>query len=215
LQIEFSIPISFKTKNVYSTYSELSWSINMDQLERIFKQIVKSLPYSSGSSQMNLLENLHFEIYLNEKTIKNQTTNLSRIERTFSRSFRTINAKESLKKDKSKTKRSTGYKEFEYKLTNLMSNVRYSLSLSARIMYLESFPSKVLTFNTLGNFLNKFNICTIFNSHLKINKTFAIFFLKLIMYNFLSYLQKNRLKMNLVYVSCVCLYIFFYLVFCF
>jgi hypothetical protein len=112
------------------------------------------MPYSSGSSQTSLIENLHFEIYLNEKTTANQTKNISLIDnRKYARSFRTISAKESFKKEKSKTKRNSGYKEFEYKLTNLMSNVRYSLSLSARIMYLESFPSKVLTFSTLGNFL--------------------------------------------------------------
>jgi hypothetical protein len=132
----------------------LSWSVNIDQLERIFQKIAKSMPYSSGSSQTSLIENLHFEIYLNEKTTANQTKNISLIDnRKYARSFRTISAKESFKKEKSKTKRNSGYKEFEYKLTNLMSNVRYSLSLSARIMYLESFPSKVLTFSTLGNFL--------------------------------------------------------------
>lgn len=147
----------------------LKWSYDMDLLRVIEKQInfnnqqndfesfqIISSNELSGQDQA-LIKNLYFELYLVNK-VSNYTTR----GRKQNKSFRTISAYKLLLNDNLSKLRRTYMKrqlangleteliQFEYNLTNLWPNSKYSFEITARLFNLESRLSRLFVITTTG-----------------------------------------------------------------
>ena len=147
----------------------------MDLLRQIEKQINKQSQQQSqitnendlykpllndavlSHSDQSLIRNLYFELYLINKitniTMKSPLS--GGVTRKIVKTFRTISAYKLLLNDNlSKLKRFKRNNEqelitFEYNLTNLWPNTKYSFELSARMFNLESYSSRVIKITTM------------------------------------------------------------------
>lgn len=148
----------------------------MDLLRQIEKQINKQSQQQSqianendlfkpllndavlSHSDQSLIRNLYFELYLINKitniTMKSPVSG-GVTTRKIVKTFRTISAYKLLLNDNlSKLKRFKRNNEqelitFEYNLTNLWPNTKYSFELSARMFNLESYSSRVIKITTM------------------------------------------------------------------
>jgi hypothetical protein len=156
----------------------------MDLLRQIEKQINKQSQITNENnsnkpllndavvlshSDQSLIRNLYFELYLINKitniTMKSPLSGGAT--RKIVKTFRTISAYKLLLNDNlSKLKRfkrnnnNNNEQElitFEYNLTNLWPNTKYSFELSARMFNLESYSSRVIKITTMRKCLTLFS----------------------------------------------------------
>ena len=122
----------------------------------LFKPLLNDAVLSH--SDQSLIRNLYFELYLINKitniTMKSPVSG-GVTTRKIVKTFRTISAYKLLLNDNlSKLKRFKRNNEqelitFEYNLTNLWPNTKYSFELSARMFNLESYSSRVIKITTM------------------------------------------------------------------
>lgn len=170
----FEAPINIDYKNVNAKNLTLKWSYDMDLLRLIEKQInfqqniiefesfqIINSNQLSGQDQA-LFKNLYFELYLAKKV-----SNITRKSRRLVKPFRTISAYKLLLNDNlvtklKRTKRQLSNENelitFEYNLTNLWPNTKYSFELSARLFNLESYLSRSIKITTMSKFFNSISI---------------------------------------------------------
>ena len=179
--LEFEAPTKFELTSFNSTYAVLKWSLNVENVDEIYKKInnFQEKSYLSNKlSQSQLFKDISYELYLKDKKLNDIENKLDQTQKDelnenlksiVNKPFRTFSHQHLVKllkqqqqhqsDEKSRDQQHTGMHSieeaeitFEYNLTNLIPNTKYVFELSARISNLESHPSKPLTLHTLRKY---------------------------------------------------------------
>jgi hypothetical protein len=166
--IEFEAPSNFELKKLNSTYAGLRWTLNLNNLREISKQLNLENEYQNEN---DLIKNFNFELYLKERILNSSSSSSNEYSirpRITIKSFRTISAiklqvinkrtssfsylakmSQRIRNKRNNLNSNLNLATFEYNLTNLIPNAQYTFELSARLFNLESHSSKSLRFTTL------------------------------------------------------------------